>query len=143
MAIFTILVFYALLFLSKIVELRMKYICRNCGSIVDHSYTRNSTLGKLAWVFIILISLGIGLIFYIIYKLNNKSLNCCPECKADNSLIPLNTPAAQKILAEYQIEEEEKDYLLSESETRDFKKDISWIILAIIIFLILGAVSSH
>lgn len=120
----------------------MKYICRNCGSIVDHSYKRNSVLGTMAWIFIILISLGIGLIFYIIYKLNNKSLNCCPECKADNSLIPLNTPAAKKILEEYQITEEDEP-ITSQTEEKGLKNDIPWIIITIIIFLILAAANTH
>ncbi len=121
----------------------MKYICRNCGSIVDHSYKRNSVLGTMAWIFIILISLGIGLIFYIIYKLNNKCLNCCPECKADNSLIPLNTPAAQKLLAEYHMENEDDDYILSNVDQKGFKHDLPWIIIVIIISLIFAVANIH
>lgn len=122
--------------------LNMKYICRNCGSIVDHSYKRNSVLGTMAWIFIILISLGIGLIFYIIYKLNNKSLNCCPKCKADNSLIPLNAPAAKIVLKEYQITKEDEPITLQPNES-DGKNDIFWLIITIIIFIIFAAVNTH
>lgn len=77
-----------------------KYICRNCGELTDKSYQKDSCLGSLAWIFFIFISIGIALVFYIIYKINSKS-NCCPHCKANNSLVPVDTPIGEELFNKY------------------------------------------
>ena len=78
-----------------------KYICSNCGKYCDNTFKRNSTIRDLMWFILIFVSMGLALIFYIIFKLNNRVENCCPFCKAENVLVPTDSPKGQQLINTY------------------------------------------
>lgn len=79
-----------------------RYICSNCGETCRTPYEEDtSCIGCLMWIVFIFISMGIGLIIFIIYKLCHSPKPYCPSCKALNTLVPLDSPRGQKLLNEY------------------------------------------
>lgn len=93
-----------------------KYICSNCGEMTD--YPKSKVVGCsgcsiavcLIIIGIILLLFGawpISIILFIVALLvpimyhNNKSINICRCCEANNALIPTYTPKGEEILNKY------------------------------------------
>lgn len=102
-------------------DIRKFYVCKNCGGFISYKEFKKqadikknlSDLGCLLWtiiivcfVSVILIPIAIILLF-IAHK--NEPANECPYCKAKDSVIPGDTPMAQKILKDMYDKEELKE----------------------------------
>lgn len=71
----------------------MKYICKNCYEQFDKPDKQSSRIG-LAWIIIIFMSMGLGLIFWLFMR--GKAKEICPHCKSESFLLTDST--AGKIL---------------------------------------------
>lgn len=99
----------------------MSYICKNCGRyILDEEYIKNLNkrgdalgCGCAIWLIILLCFVSLILLpiaIILIWKEFNKTpKDICPYCEAENSLLPLTSPVAQKILKEYYNEQDIKE----------------------------------
>lgn len=117
-----------------------KYICSNCGKYCNTFYKRNSILRDLMWLIFIFVSMGLALIFYIIFKLNNRVENCCPFCKAENTLVPIDSPKGKQIVESLNLNTLDKFYadnspLSDEENSQKMLRGIALFLIAIIIFL--------
>lgn len=94
------------------------YICKNCGKLITAAeYKKEKEIkdnamgcGCLIWAIVILCFVSVFLIPIAIILLimlhKNQPENECPYCSAKNSLIPADSPIAQKILKENYSKEE-------------------------------------
>ena len=99
----------------------MNYICKNCGKfITEDEYKKDQDTtstalgcGCLIWLIILLCCVSIILlpiaIILILKEFNKTPDSTCPYCNAKDSLIPENTPMAQKIISESYSPEEQKN----------------------------------
>lgn len=98
----------------------MNYICKNCGTFIsEKEYKEKESLNDsalgcgcfiwliiiLCFVSVILIPIAVILIFQL-HKGDDKV--SCPYCGSKDSLIPENSPIAQKMIAE-NFTQEQKD----------------------------------
>lgn len=82
-----------------------KYICQSCGLFTDEPYKQEGSgcLLWAGWIFLIVISMGWGLILLLIWLfINRNDENCCPNCKAKNALIPTASPRGWQLVEQYQ-----------------------------------------
>lgn len=92
-----------------------KYICSNCGSLSNYSYSRGdgcfSVLFKLIFhilFFLMLFTplfwvslLGWAIWLVIACSSGRRSENCCPHCKAENTLMLTDSPKGKELLEQY------------------------------------------
>lgn len=120
----------------------MKYICSNCGKCCDTFYKKGIVLSDLLWLIIIFSSLGLALILYIIYRFNNREKNCCPFCKAENVLVPIDSPRGKQLSESFDSNMINEFVFNDSSETtyenlKNKLKRFAIFLFAAIIFLIL------
>ena len=135
----------------------MNYVCKNCGKFVteeeykkEQEATTNALgCGCLLWIVILLCCVSVILlpiaIILILKEFNKVPNSTCPYCQAKNSLIPENTPIAQKLISENFTEEEqdkiknlkEKQALIIEKNTeiQNKNKNLGFNLIIIIIIL--------
>lgn len=92
-----------------------KYICSNCGSLSCYSYEKSdgclSAIAKLVFHIIFFILLFtplfwvsiLGWVIWLIVACSSgkKSENCCPHCKAENTLMTTDSPKGKELLKKY------------------------------------------
>lgn len=115
-----------------------KYICSNCGKYCNTFYKRNSILRDLLWLIFIFVSMGLALIFYIIFKLNNRVENCCPFCKAENTLVPVDSPKGKQIIESFNLNTVDKinqdnNSLSDEENSKKMMSGFALFLIAVII----------
>lgn len=100
------------------------YICKNCGHIQDCLGETNSTAAGL-WTFCIFITLFISLlvpvawvvlgfeVLFLILAKNNMKKNCCLECRATGTMLPIKTVAGEEV---YQAFKEKERKLKEQKE---------------------------
>lgn len=74
----------------------MKYICKNCYEQFDKPGKQSSRIG-LAWIIIIFMSMGLGLIFWLFMR--GKAKEICPHCKSE-SIIFTDSTAGKMLLTD-------------------------------------------
>lgn len=141
-----------------------KYICKNCGHIQRNNGQTGGCISAfwgLGLIILILISLfvpilwvGVGIVL-IICILDSSSIkrNYCFECKASNSIVPLDSPAGETIYKDFYKEDtidelERKEELVIENNiksSKDIWKDYVIPILTgiIILFVIISLTNSR
>ena len=138
---------------------KVSYICKECGSIINNNDygcsqrggTDGCVIGFGCLFEIVLIIAGfyvwlcwiVALILFFIqsiYSSSNKTYRQCPKCGAKDSLIPSNTPVAQKMIQENGLEEKQKEAIQEDIEAhKKWKKiRIKGLIILIILFLLWG-----
>ena len=103
------------------------YICKNCGHIQDCLGETNSTAATLWGIcigFTLFISiftpvawlvLGFEVLFFILAK-NNMKNNCCLECRATGTMLPIKTVAGEEV---YQAFKEKERKLKEQKEDQN------------------------
>ena len=86
-------------------------ICKNCGFIgkekkkVRGTLSMELSLWVLGLILLIFPPLGILVLifalFYSLYRLASPKLVICPSCKAENCMIPIDSPIGQKLFQEF------------------------------------------
>lgn len=100
-----------------------KYICSNCGSLSDYSYSKGDGCftGILKFIFHIIFFIMLftplfwvsilGWVIWLIIACSSgkKSENCCPSCKAENTLMLTTSPKGQELFEQYHSKNEKMD----------------------------------
>lgn len=96
-----------------------KYICSNCGEVLNSNGT-GSGCGTTFWTICLICTILIGLfvpvaliavlfeILFIILCSGSNKTNC-HFCKAQNSIVPINSTRGMKLYKEYKEKFEKKD----------------------------------
>lgn len=96
-----------------------KYICSNCGSLSDFYYKKNDgcfvVFLKILFHIILLImlftpvwfiSIIVWALWLVIVCASHKAENCCPNCKAENTIMTTDSPKGKELLNHYHINNE-------------------------------------
>src|SRR6266853_1705948 len=81
--------------LDAILGLPPTHLCKNCGNQV-RPQVRSKING--CFLVVLLLLLIIPGILYLVWA-GTQRVYTCPKCKAQNTMVPLKSPEAQRILA--------------------------------------------
>lgn len=111
----------------------MAYVCKNCGKIItEKEYKKEQNLreqahgcgcfliGIIILCFVSVVLIPIAIILLVI-AYNKEPKNECPYCNAKDSLIPDNTPIAQKLIAENYSKDEVE--LIQETDRIEIQRE--------------------
>ncbi len=76
------------------------HLCRNCGNKVRPRVT--SKLNGCFFIVLLCFFIVPGLL-YLVWA-GTQRVYSCPKCKAQNTMVPLSAPEAQRLLAEREAE---------------------------------------
>ncbi|EIL88521.1 hypothetical protein UU9_12258 [Rhodanobacter fulvus Jip2] len=74
-----------------------KKICRYCGHVGKPAIARGGSMG-LAWFLFIIVSMGLGLIFYLFRAREKREV--CQSCGHDE-VIPINSPVGRELMQRF------------------------------------------
>lgn len=135
-----------------------KYICSNCGNRTMYSLkggNNNGCICGFLWMIGVgagaigllanFIILTIGVVFILIAIIvgaigdSNYKTNCCPYCKAENVLMPIDSPKGAELMKQYYPNDEnEQEEIIETKKSFDNRHPIIFVILIMMIVWILG-----
>lgn len=133
----------------------MNYVCKNCGKLIsEEEYNKadkqlNDAIGCgcFIWLLVILFCVSVILIpiaiILIVGLMNRDAKISCPYCDAKGSLIPADTPLAQKMIKENYTPEELSTIQEENNNKKVVEKKNNVIFWIFIIFFIILCIISN